>query len=112
MFGQKLQPTVVIKVGMTEDQRVYASDFPLPQERRNDRPPRIKRLTRESACVNDHDVGAGKLDHGRITLSDIEKRDPQLSLKIALGQPIQDVTEHQAKQAGEKDSSQPGWLEV
>ena len=30
MFGQKIQPAVVIKVGMTEDQRVYTSDFPLP----------------------------------------------------------------------------------
>ena len=30
MFGQKLQPAVVVKVGVAEDQRVYASDFPLP----------------------------------------------------------------------------------
>ena len=30
MFGQKLQPAVVVKVGVAEDQRVYASDFSLP----------------------------------------------------------------------------------
>ena len=112
MLGQKFQPAVVVKVGVTEDQRVYPSDFPLPQERCNDSPTRIKRLTQKSTGVDNHDVGAGKLDHSRITLSDIEKRDPQFRLKIALGHPVQTVEENQAEQTGEEDPPEPGRLDV
>ena len=53
----------------------------------------------------------GKLDHGRIALSDIKKRDPQLSMEITLGDPVQTVEEQQAEQAGAQDPPQPGsWV--